>query len=1045
MIRSIVRASLRLSVLVMVAVGVILAVGIIGSGHASVDTLPEFLPTQVRVQTEALGLSAAEVEQFITVPLEDEFNGVPYVDSLRSRSVPGLSAIDLTFKPGTDIYTARQLVTERVAQGPSVVNVGTPPVMLEPLSSESRVMMIGLSSMKVPLIDLSTMAFWRIRPRLLSVPGVANVAIWGQRDLQLQVLFDPVRAAKAGVSLEQVINTAGDSTWTSPLSFLEASSPGADGLIDMPNQRITIQHVLPIQKATDLAQVPVEDTEGRMVRLGDVATVVESHPPLRGDAVLGDGTGLILVVQKLPGANTLSVTRGIETAMADLESGMTGVSVNTTVFRPATYIETLLKNVGFAALAGFLLLAAWLGISTRSWRVALIGVVAIAVPIVAALMVLYAFGATFNAITLAGLVMALGLIVDDAVVGARTLRHHLEQHRGSDDDRSRAEVICESYVELRRPLGWAVAIILLAVLPLLLLNGVAGSFATPTVIAYSLAVLASTAAALVITPVLANFLFRYAPASTRLGSLASLIERRFDRPASWLTRRPIWAYVAAAVLLVVGLASLSQMRASTLIPPIQDRNLLIQWQAAPGTSLTEMDRITEGAGRALRSTRGIRNVASHVGQALLGDQVVNVNSAETWITLDPNADYASTLTAIRQVLGAYPGVRHTLLTYPEASLDAAPTNTGKAVTVRLYGTDQKTLATEAEQIRQSLWTLDGVVVDPKIQAQLEEPSVQIQTDIPAAARYGLKPGDIRRQTAVLIAGIPVGSFYHDEQIFDVTVWSQPGIRDDLTDVANLLIETPSGGHVPLKDIARVTMQSSMTEIDHDRASRFLDVTADIAGRDFGSAVRRVSSRVGSLQLPLGYHAEVFSEMQDRQSADLNLWLGGLAAVIAIFLLMQAAFRSWGRAVLLFVTLPLAAVGVAPAALLTDRSLTLGVMVGLVLVLGVAVRNGILLIRSFQRMEEGGGDTRRIDLVLAATKEAAPPVVIAAVAIVLALLPFVVRGDIAGMEILRPLGSAVIGGLVTSTLLTLVILPALYLRFVLRSPAATDPQTQGEVK
>lgn len=1035
--RSIVLASLRLSVLVLVGAGVILSVAVAGSNHLAVETLPEFLPTHVQIQTEALGLSANEVEQFITVPLEDEFNGVPFVERLRSQSVPGLSAINLTFKPGTDIYTARQFVTERVAQGPSVVNVGTPPVMLEPLSSQARVMMIGLSSDKVALPDISTSAYWRVRPRIMAVPGVANVSIWGQRDIQLQVLFDPARANAAGVSLEQVLNTAGDATWTSPLSFLEASSPGADGLIDMPNQRLTVQHVLPIRQPADLAQVPVEDTVGKTIHLGDVATIVQDHPALRGDAVLPDSPGVIMVIQKLPGADTLSVTRGIEAAMEDMRSGLPGVTVDTALFRPATYVETALKNLGIAAIIGFLLLSAWIGLSTGSWRVSLISVIAIALPVASGVLVLQALGTTFDAMIMAGLVMALGVIVDDAVVGASMLKRNLAPRNEPGSGQSEVALAWDAYAEMRRPLGWALAILLLAAGPLLLVSGLAGSFLKPIVLAYSIAALASTATALVLMPALANLLLLNRPSATRRNLLKTMLERTFGRATAYTTQHPVLAYITIALVLVVGLVSLSQTHVGPLISPLQDRNLLVQWQAAPGTSLVEMDRITSGAGKALRSTNGVHDIASHVGQALLGDQVVSANSAETWITLDPAADYDSTLAAIRRVLDSYRGVRHTLATYPEASLDSAPASDGKAITVRLFGTDSQTLATEAQRIRQTLSYVTGVVVDSKIQTETTEPSVRIQTNVPAAARYGLKPGDIRRQTAVLIAGIPVGSYYHDQQIFDVTVWSDPRIRGNVASVENLLIDTPSGGHVRLGDIAAVSIQPSPAEIDHDRVSRFVDVTADVSGNNLDQVVRTASARVGALQFPLGYHAEVVSGLQDQRSELWKLGLAAFGALIGILLLMHAALQSWGRAALLFLTLPIAAVGVLPAALATGASLTLSALVGVVLVVGISVRNGISLIRSFRRADS-------VDAVVSATKGVAAPVTITAIGIALALLPFVASGNIAGMEIMRPLGTVVMGGLVTSTLLTLVILPVLYVQFFVRPPERTNPQAQGEV-
>ena len=1036
MIRSVVLSSIRLAVLVLVVVGVVLVLGFSQAGHVAVETMPEVRPVEVQVQTEALGLSAYEVEQFITVPLEDEFNGVPFTEHLRSRSVPGLSTITLTFKPGTDLYKARQLVTERVAQGPSVVNVGTPPVMIAPLSSEGRVMMVALSSKTVPLTDVSTTAFWRIRPRLMAVPGVAAVAIWGQRDHQLQVLIDPARMTKAGVSLEQVVNTAGDATWTSPLSFLEASSPGADGLIDMPNQRLTVQHILPIQKPADLAAMALEDTGNKLVRLGDVATIVEDHPALRGDAVLKDGAGLIMVVEKLPGANTLSVTKGVESAMADLQRGMPGVTVDTTVFRPATYVESALHNIGIAALVGFLLLVVWLGVSARSWRVALIGLIATVLPIAAAVAVLGAFGVTFNTMTLAGLVMALGVIIDDVVVGTHTLKRRLEHPIDSDDGRPEAEIIAEAYVEVRRPLGWAVAIILLAGLPLLLLNGLGGAFVQPVVLAYSLAVLVSTAAALIVTPVLVDLLIRHRPSSAGLTAVGVWIQRTFERSLRAFLGQPVWAYAAVVVLVLGGAAGLSQIRIGSWLAPAQDRNLLVQWQAAPGTSLPAMDRLAASAGDALRATPGVRNVASHVGQALLGDRTVNVDSAETWITLDPQADYATTVAAVTRTINGFPGVTHTLSTYPEESLAAISAETTGALTVRLYGTDQQTLTTEAQHVRAQLSSIPGVT-DPRIGTLVEQPAVQIETDIPAAARYQLKPGDIRRQTAVLIAGIPVGSYYHDEQIFDVTVWSKPEVRANPAGIGDLLIDTPAGGRVPLKSIARVTVQPSPTGIDHDRASRFVDVTANVAGTGIGPALAEATARVKQLSLPLGYHAEAFSDVQDARGNDLNVLLAGLGAAVAAFLFLQAVFQSWSRGALVFAAVPLAAVGAVLVSLLTDGTLTVGVLVGVVLVLGVALRNTVLLVRRIQREEAGDAATPAVDLVVTATKEAAGPVAVTAVALVLALLPFAVAGNVAGMEVLRPVALAVIGGMVTSTLLTLAVLPALYLHLVPRAPAVAD--------
>jgi Cu/Ag efflux pump CusA len=1036
-----------LAAAVLAATVVLVAVGVAQLRHAPVDTLPEFMPPAVQVQTEALGLSANEVEQLITVPLEDEFNGLAYLDHIRSRSVSGLSAIELIFRPGTDIYQARQLVTERVAQGPSVVNVGTPPVIIQPLSSTGRVMMIGLSSTSKSLIDVSTLARWRVRPRLMAVPGVANVTIWGQRDKQLQVLVDPARMTSSGITLSQVINTAGDAMWTSPLTFVEASTPGADGFIDMPNQRLSIQHILPITTPRDLASVPVEDTGDRSVKLGDVTTIVEDHPPLRGDAVLKDGPGLLLVIQKFPGADTLSVTRGAQAAMDSLLPGLSGVTVDTTVFQPATFMQTALHNLGREALAGLLLLVLWLGLASRSWRVALIGLVAVALSLIGAAYVLSLRGTAVNMVTLAGLAVALGVIVDDAAVGAVTLRRRIVEPPAPGDERPRATLVADAYTETRRPLWYALLVIVLAAVPLLALHGLGGSLARPLVVSYLLAALASTVVALVVTPALAYLLLSPARRDPAPHASGARPEGRFARAGKRglraFLRRPIVAYLAVVILAVLGLGILPRLGSGSLFPPLRDRNLLVEWQAMPGTSLPEMERITASADARLRTVAGVSDVATNVGQALMGDQIVDVDSAETWLRVTPKADYTATVAAIQRTIDGYPGLRHTLTTYPAQALATAPANTGKAVNVRLYGTDQETLYAQAQQIRRSLSAVPGVV-NMVVEAPGEEPAIQVNVNAVAAGRYGLKPGDIRRDTAVLIAGIAVGSYYQQQQIFDVTVWSQPALRQNLTDIQNLLLDTPDGTHVRLRDVATVSVERAPTEIDHDQTSRYVDVTADVSG-DLDTVLRRVNERLPSVALPLGYHAEVDSSLRLRRDDDTRMLLWVLAAAAGVFLLLQAAFRSWGRALLLVVSLPLALAGGVLGAMVASRFLTVGALLGFITVLGVAVRNGTVLIRRLQSLERGdgqaltngGGHLTGIDLVVRATRQTCYPVLVSAVALALALAPFALRANVAGEEILRPLALVVLGGLVSSTMVTLFVLPALYLRFVARS-AATAP-------
>ena len=995
--RWIIASSVRLAAVLTAAAALLLVVAVAGLRHAPVDVLPEFTQPRVQVQTEALGLSVSEVEQLITVPLEDEFNGLAFLDRIQSASLPGLSVIDLSFKPGTDVYRARQLLTERVSQGPALVAVGTPPVMVQPLSVQARSSAVALSSATMSPTDLSTLARWRIRPRLLAVPGVANVVLWGQRDLQLQVLVDPARMNSRGVTLNQVINTTGDAMWTSPLTFVEAASPGADGFIDNPNQRLTIQHLLPIKTPADLAAVPLEDTKGEPVRLRDVATVVADHPPLRGDAVLKDGPGFLLVVEKLPGADPIKVANGIKAAMAELAPGLSGVTVDTGVFEPAAYLHSALVHLGWTSLAALVLLAVWFGVCWRSWRVLLVALVGTVLPLLAAAYVLYLLGVTFTVMTLAGLAVALGVVVDDAVRTTEAVRAV-----GRED-------AVGAVAGVRRPLGFALVVIALATVPIVTLQDQAGALARPMMGAYLAAVVAAAIVAITLIPALAQLLLRRA--APRRPVLWP--RRAYDTVLAAFTKNAAALFGTAAVLLVGCLFVIPQFGGRPLIPTMQERSLLVRWQAPAGTSLTAMEQTTASAGRSLGALPGVTDVASDIGQALLGDRPVDVDSAQTWITLSSKADYGAAKSAITRVLNDYPGVRHTLLTFTEASLADNRTRNGPPVRVRLYGTDPTALEATAEKLRQTVSGVRGAA-DAAVQTPAMEPSIQIATNVDAAAAHGLKPGDVRRATAVLIAGIPVGSYYEQQQIFDVAVWSGPGMRTDLSAIANTPLDMPGGGQVPLKDVATVSMRSAPTEIDHDQASRFIDVTADVPGGDVRGTVDRVRGAVGNLALPVGYHVEVSSDVVVRKNADRNTLIYVAFVAVGVFLLLQAALRSWRRAAVLFCALPLALAGGVVTAPIAGGPLTVGALVGFLAVFGVAVRAGLVVMR---------------DLDSSPTASSAVfPTMVSAVGLVLLMLPFAVVGDIAGLEVMRPLALVVIGGMASTVLVTLVLLPALRLRW-----------------
>jgi CzcA family heavy metal efflux pump len=1035
MIRWIIGSSLKSRGVVLVVAAALLVFGATQLRSMPVDVLPEFAPPTVEVQTEALGLSAAEVEELITVPLEqDLLNGVAWLDTIRSESIPGLSRVELIFEPGTDLLRARQVVTERLTQSAGLPQVAKPPAMMQPLSSTSRVMMVGLSSTELSPIEVSVLARWTIRPRLMGVPGVANVSIWGQRERQLQVQADPERLRERGVTLNQLVESTGNALWVSPLTFLEASTPGTGGFIDTPNQRLGIRHVLPITTADDLAQVTIDDAgsaaNGHALRIGDVAKVVEDHQPLIGDAVHGDGRGLLLVVEKFPGANTLEVTQGVEDALAALAPGLDGVEIDSSLYRPATFLETAVGNLTTALLLGALLLLLVLGVFLFHWRTALIAILAVLLSLAAAVSVLYLRGVTLNAIVLAGLVMALGVVVDDAVVDVENIARRLRRPRADGDDRSVAKVIFDAAVEVRSPVAFATVAMAVAVLPVFVMEGLTGSFFPPLVVSYLLALATSMLVALFVTPALCLLLLSGASVTRREPPLAGLLRRGYERALAPIVRTPGRALLAGAagmVVLLLGLA-VTPLLDQDLAPSFKDTDLLIRLDGAPGTSHPEMTRVTDQASRELRAIEGVRDVGAHVGRAVMSDQTVGVSSSELWVSVDPSADYDRTVADIQQVVDGYPGLDGELLTYPKKRIDDVLGGRDDDLVVRVYGQDLDVLRAKAEEVRKLVAGIDGTA-DEQVERLVEEPTLEIEVDLARARKVGIKPGDVRRAAATMLSGIQVGSLFEEQKVFDVVVWGAPQVRSSLTSVRRLMVDVPGGGQVRLEDVADVRIKPAPTVIRHDNVSRSIDVTASIGGRSLDAVVDDVETALKTqMSFPLEYHAEVLGDHADRQAAQRRTGIIALIAAAVVFLLLQAALGSWRLAATTFLTLPVALVGGVLGVLLSGGVLSLGALVGFVLLLGVAARNGVMLIRHLQHLEQVEGEAFGPGLVLRGAGERLTPIVLTALAIAAAILPLLIGGNVPGQEVLQPMAVVVLGGLVTATLLNLFVTPALYLRF-----------------
>jgi multidrug efflux pump subunit AcrB len=997
------------------------------------DVVPELASGPVlEVQTEALGLSGKEVEQYVTVPLENNLlDGIMGVWDVRSNSVPGLSSVDLYFEPGTTVLHARQLVQERLTNAFSLPNVSKPPLLIGPLSTSSRVLMIGLTSKSLSGIELSYLARWIVKPRLSGVPGVANVAIFGQQDRQLQVLVDPSALAARGITLQQIIDTAGNSQLVSPLSYLEGAAPGTGGFLDGPNQRLEIRPLLPLGTPRDLAQVPIAGAPGRQP-LGGVTTVVEDHQPLIGNGFVGSSPGLVLMIQKLPSASVLGVTTGVERALDELRPALPGVTINSSFFRPATYVSSGLHHMALAGAIGgglaLLLLLAVLGVA----RAAVVGLVSVTVSLLSALLLLDALGYTLTPLVILGLLVASVVVVDDAVGAAYEIVRRVRA-RGAGDGESIGTLVLDACATLRSPLGYATLIVLLSAAPVFFTKGLTATFVHPMLLAFTLAVLTSALVALTVTPALGMLLFdrgRCRPRDTRIaraahGVYAAALERALRLP------RP--ALLAVCVLGLAGIAVLPFLRAPAA-PSFQDRNVVVAWNGPPGTSLGEMDRITARVLGQLRDLPAVGAVGATLGRAVSADQIVDTSSGQLYVALRPSADYDQALASVQQVVGSVPGMQASVGTYESDVMSGVLAPATHSVDVRVYGEDYAVLGALARQVGAVMSRIGGLG-RPQIRMPVQEPNIEVAINDSAALRAGVLPGDARREASTLVSGLAVGNFFEDQAVFDVVVRGAPAVGSNLSAIENMLIDTSGGGHVRLGDIATVSVRPDPVDIQRQAVSRYVDVSANLPGGGGGgaAAVRSaLRSRLAGIAYPLEYHAEIQGGSPDDPTSHGVLVSYILAAAIGIFLLLQAAFGSWRLALLLFSVIPVGALGGVVVAVAGGQAESLAAYAGLLGALAFSARQAMMLADRVRRLQAAAGAPVSRELVARAGADRFGPALGAATVAAAALLPFALLGDTAGNELTHTAAAVMLGGLLTSVLSNLLILPAVQLAF---GPAA----------
>lgn len=1015
MLKKIIHSAVNGRYIVLFASLILMLVGFMTARQVPLDVFPEFAPIKVEIQTEAPGLSVEETEQLISIPLEQALNGTPRLKTLRSKSVLGLSSVVMLFEEGTDLHQARQFVQERLSLAATRLPiVSRPPVLMPPLSSLSRVLKIGVSSKTLSQMDISSLTMWTIRPRLMSVPGVANVAVWGQRDKQLQIVIDPNRLRMSGVTLQQVIKASGD-----------AASIESGGFVDTPNQRITIRHKNLSVQPEELAKTVVDFKNGATVRLGDIATIAIGTPPPIGDAVINRGDGLLLIVEKHPNANTIEVTKNVERALTELKPALKGLEVDSTIFRPATFIERAIQNLQNALLLGAVLVAMILMMFLRNKRAALISICAIPLSLMAALLVLTAFHVSINTMVIAGLVVALGEVVDDAIIDVENIIRRLKLNQLLEVPKSKLKVIVAASLEVRSAVVYATMIVMVVFLPVLFLDGIAGAFFKPLALAYLFAILASLLVALIVTPALAYLLLDHETHDQESNMVVKL-HANYAKVLNNLLIEPTKVFVATVVLFVMtGIGTL--FLGSEFLPEFKETDFLMHFLERPGASLEQMKKMTVRASHDLLTIPGVRNFGAHIGRAEAADEVVGPNFTELWISIDPEVDYQKTVSAIQHAMQGYSGIFADVQTYLKERSKEVLSGTSSSIVVRLFGSDLAVLRTQADAIKETLQTVDGIA-DLKVEPQVLIPQIEIRLKHEAAQRYGITTNDVRKVTSAVLKGAKVGEVYEAQQKVDVVVIGSAESKLDLSAIQQLPIDSVFGPQLRVKDVADVYFVGMPNEIKREAVSRRIDIVANAKGRDLGAVASEVESKVSAMQFPTGYYPQFLGEYTAQKAAKERLLGLSVLMLLAIVAIVYMDFKSYQHTLVLLVSLPFALVGGVVGVYLSGGVVSLGSMVGFIAVLGIAARNGILLISHYRHLLTNDKLDFGLELVKCGSQERLVPILMTALATSLALLPIIIKGPISGYEIEYPLAVVVISGLLTSTILNLLLLPAIFLKF-----------------
>ncbi len=1020
---ALVRLSVRRPGLVVALALALVVYGLVALTSAKYDVFPEFAPPAVTVQTEAPGLNPEQVEVLVTQAVEGVVNGLPGLASLRSNSIQGVSVVTATFRSGTDIYRARQLVGERLAGLAGRLPQGVAsPTMTALTSSTSAILLVGLTSPTRSLMDLRTVADWRVRLRLLAAPGVGEVLVYGGDVRSIRIQVRPQDLVRFRIGLADVL-AAGR----------KATGVRGAGFVDTANQRITLQTEGQAVTPAAVARTVLINEGGASVVLGDVADVVAGPEPAISAALVDGQPGVLMMIGAQVGANTVEVAAGVEAALAELQPGLAkdGIVLRTDLFRPAGFVAQATGHVLQALALGGALVVVVLVVFLFDWRTALISATAIPLSLIGAVLVLGAFGFSLNTMTLGGLAIAIGEVVDDAVIGVENAMRRLRENRRLAAPRPEARVVCEAILEVRVAVAYATVAVLLVFLPVLALSGVPGRLFGPLALAYILAVLASLVVALTVTPALARLLLagrRTLPA--REPPVTRAVRGVYVRLLERLVRHPLLVGAAGLLAVLVGAVPISSF-GGAFLPDLKEGHFILHMATAPGTSLQESLRLGGHVTAGLKAIPGVRAVAQQVGRAEAGYDLGGTHESEIHVDLAPDLDGEAQERAeagIRALMAATPGATFSLKTFLTERIEEVVSGFTAPVVVSVYGADLDRIDATARDVARELAEVRGAVgIQLRSPAGLPQVTVSLR---PADLRHwGLDAIEVLELARTAFQGDTVGQSYEGNAVFNVVVVLDPAARSRLSGLGDLPLRTPGGSTIRLSQVADVYETVGRYAIAHHGAQRVRVVTANVEGRDVASFTEAVKRKIArEVTLPPGVYVGIggAAEAQAQARRDLALYTG--LAGFGILLLLAVVTGSAANLGLILVNLPFAFVGGVLAVAATGGLVSLGVIVGFVTLFGISLRNTIMMVAHYEHLVLVEDRPWSAATAIEGAADRLVPILMTSLVTGLGLLPLALGAGEPGREIEGPMAIVILGGLASSTLLNLSVLPVLARRF-----------------